>query len=98
MYAELENDGIDGIFMDRYRAAHTLQEINKSRFMVFATFLEETPYYLAVPDDGRGLLNGLLDPNSCFKKHIENSDLDTLLVKYLPPIKVLNDSILALIF
>jgi len=61
--------------------------------MVFANFLEETPYYLAVPDDGSGLLRGLLDQNSCFKKHIENSNVDSLLVKYLPPVKVLNDYI-----
>lgn len=74
--------------MDRYRAVHTLQEINQSRFMVFASVLDETPYYLAVPDDGSGLLKGLLDQNSCFKKHMENSDVDHLLVDYLQPIKV----------
>lgn len=74
--------------MDRYRAVHTLQEINQSRFMVFASVLDETPYYLAVPDDGSGLLKGLLDQNSCFKKHMENSDADHLLVDYLQPIKV----------
>lgn len=74
--------------MDRYRAVHTLQEINQSRFMVFASVLDETPYYLAVPDDSSGLLKGLLDQNSCFKKHMENSDVDHLLVDYLQPIKV----------
>lgn len=74
--------------MDRYRAVHTLQEINQSRFMVFASVLDETPYYLAVPDDSSGLLKGLLDQNSCFKKHMENSDADHLLVDYLQPIKV----------
>lgn len=74
--------------MDRYRAVHTLQEINQSRFMVFASVLDETPYYLAVPDDSSGLLKGLLDQNSCFKKHMENSDVDLLLVDYLQPIKV----------
>lgn len=96
LYTDLENDEIDGILMDRYRAVQTLQEIKKPRFMVFATFLKEIPYYLAVPDDGRGLLKGVLDSNSCFKKHIEaNSDLDHLLVKYLPPVKVLDDYILA---
>lgn len=66
--------------------------------MVFASVLDETPYYLAVPDDGSGLLKGLLDQNSCFKKHMENSDVDHLLVDYLQPIKVWNDYILVLIF
>ena len=74
--------------MDRYKAVHTLQKINKTRFMVFAHFFEEIPYYLAVPDDDSGLVKGLLDDYSCFKNHIDNSDVDSLLVKYIPPIKV----------
>ena len=94
LYTELENDGIDGIFMDSYRAVHTLQEINDSKFMVFARFQDEIRYYLAVSDDGSGLLKGLLDENSCFKNHIENSDADHLLANYIQPVKVWNDYIL----
>ena len=74
--------------MDRYRAVHTLQENNESKFMVFTDVLDEIFYYLAVPDDGSGLLRGLLDQNSCFKKNLENSDVDNLLGRYLQPVKV----------
>ena len=74
--------------MDRYRALHTLQEINESKFMVFTDVLDEIFYYLAVPDDGSSLLKGLLDQNSCFKKNLENSDVDILLGRYLQPVKV----------
>ena len=85
--------------MDRYRAVHTLQEINNSRFVTFASFFEDIPYYLAVPDDDSGLLKGLLDQNSCFKRHIENSDVENLVAKYLQPVEVLiSDYILLLIF
>lgn len=87
LYTELKNGGIDGIFMDRYKAVHCLQEINESRFKVFVNFVKEIPYYLAIPEYG-GLVTGLLDKDSCFKKHIDNSDVDSLLIKYLQPVKV----------
>ena len=87
MYTELENDEIDGIFMDRNRAVHSLQEINKSRFMVFSNVFKEISYFLAVPGDDSGL-KGLLDDNSCFKKHIDIADIDNLLLRYLQPVKV----------
>ena len=87
LYTELKNDRIDGIFMDRFKAEHSLQEINESRFKVFVNFVEKIPYYLAIPENS-GLVKVFLDEDSCFKKLIDNSDVDSLLIKYLQPVKV----------
>lgn len=56
--------------------------------MVFSNVFKEISYFLAVPGDDSGLIKGLLGDNSCFKKHIDNADIDNLLVKYLQPVKV----------
>ena len=74
--------------MDRYKASDFLYRVaDRSRLKIFDTFDVEIPYYLATHD--RELIRELLNDNSCFKKRITKQEVDSLLIRYLKPTKVI---------
>ncbi|KAL9981440.1 hypothetical protein ACROYT_G010146 [Oculina patagonica] len=88
LFNALKNDEVDGILMDRYRAAFFLDAMNETRFKVFKAFLVEIPYYIAMPDTL--FSRTLMTADSCFKIQIDNQDMEDLLIKYLRPVQLYN--------
>ena len=88
MFTKLRNDEIEGVLMDKFRAATLLNAMKEKKFRVFHSYHEIIPYYLAVRHADS--LRGVMLQNSCFKTLIEKRDLESLFVKYLTPVMVTN--------
>lgn len=84
MFEALEYKKIDGILMDKYKAGYYLDKINESRYKVFNSFTEEIPYFLAIRDQ----LKDLLEDGSCMKENIHRQDVGKFLLDNLKPVMV----------
>jgi len=90
LFSELKADKIDGVFMDKYKAAHYLyHEPKDSQLKVFQSFSAEVRYDLAILESD--FSTKLLGDDSCFEDHIERLDVDELLMKYLQPVAAYNE-------
>ena len=87
LFSELKNSEIDGVFMDKYRAAYHLnKEPIDSGFKVFQSFSVKIKYYFAIKSPMDRYLRQLME---CFRnKLMKNNDLDDLLMEYLKPVLV----------
>ncbi|XP_022798137.1 uncharacterized protein LOC111336324 [Stylophora pistillata] len=86
MFSSLRSDEIDGVLMDRFRAAVILRAMRERTIRVFTSYDVKVPYYLAIRDT----LRDLVAEGSCFKNRIERQDFESLFIKYLEPTVMFN--------
>ena len=88
MFEALENNDIDGILMDKYKASYYLAKRNNDRFKMFDGYDAVIPYYVAIRDADP--LNELTNEESCFDKQTEGDSVKDHLISHLQPANVSN--------
>ena len=86
LFSDLKKDKINGVFMDKYKAAYHLKREGDPNLKVFESFPVDVNYYIALKDSQ--FAKDVTDDNACFDKLIERLDVDDLIMQYLPPVAV----------
>ncbi|XP_068679124.1 uncharacterized protein [Montipora foliosa] len=91
VFSKLKENKIDGVFMERYRAAYYLSEaLNDSTLKVFGSYDHEVVYDVAVRDSPSA--KSQMGKGSCFEQELERFDVDDILLDYLKPVDVYEGS------